>query len=386
MENHVKYGDSIYYYNDSTLYVNLFIPSVLDFRDKGLTVTQQTRYPLDGNVQLRLAADKPVNLAVKIRRPHWAGDDVELTVDGKAYSVNAPAGDYMTIARTWDKSGEIRLALPMKLRSEAMPDDPRKVAFFSGPILLAGALGKEGIEDIDPHAEKRNKFDHVSSPPIPVLVVGDRTTNEYIRPTDEPGTFVIDRSALKTPGSDKAEDITLIPFYKMHYQRYLVYWDLFSREDWARIKDEFEAEQARIKAVEANTIDHMVPGRMQDERDHNLEGEKTYKGLFRDRHWRDARGGGWFSFEMKVVPDMPAKLVCVYWGSDGPGRDFDILVDDDKIASEHLNQNHPGQFFTAMYDIPEQLTKGKNKVTIKFKAHPWRTAGGLFECRTIRKD
>jgi hypothetical protein len=267
-----------------------------------------------------------------------------------------------------------------------MPDDPRKVAFFSGPVLLAGALGTEGIEGIDPHAEKRNKFDQVSSPPIPALVVGDRALHEYVKPADDSGTFVIDRSVLKTPGSDKAEDITLIPFYKMHYQRYMVYWDLFSQEDWARMRDEFEAEQARIKAVEAVTIDHIVPGRMQDERDHNFDGEKTHKGLFRNRHWRDARAGGWFSFEMKVMPDMPAELVCVYWGSDGPGRDFDILVDDDKIASEHLNQNHPGRFFTVMYDIPEQLTRDKNKVTVKFKAHPWRTAGGLFECRIIKKD
>jgi len=39
-----------------------------------------------------------------------------------------------------------------------------------------------------------------------------------------------------------------------------------------------------------------------------------------------------------------------------------------------------------MYDIPEQLTKGKNKVTVKFKAHPWRSAGGVYECRIIKKD
>ncbi|GAI11035.1 unnamed protein product, partial [marine sediment metagenome] len=59
---------------------------MLKYRDKGLTVIQQTRYPLDGNIQLQFIADKPVNLVVKIRRPHWASDDVELTVNGKAYT------------------------------------------------------------------------------------------------------------------------------------------------------------------------------------------------------------------------------------------------------------------------------------------------------------
>ncbi len=383
MENHVKYGDSIYYHDDSALYVNLFIPSVLNYHDKGLTVTQQTHYPLDGNVRLELTADEPVQLAVKIRRPCWAGDDVGLTVNGKAYPVTAPAGDYMTIERTWGKSSEVQLTLPMKLRAEAMPGDPNKVAFFYGPVLLAGALGTEAIEDIDPHAEDRGKFDHMPSSSFPVIVINDRTNYDYIEPAGEPGTFVIRRSALRVPGSDEAKDVPLMPFYKMHYQRYMVYWDLFSQRDWDRMKQQFEAEQAETRAAEAGAIDHIMPGRMQDERDHNFDGEKTYQGLFRNRHWRDARAGGWFSFEMKVMPDAPVKLICTYWGSDGPGRDFDILVDDQRIATEHLNQNHPGRFFTMMYDIPEQLTKGKSEVTIKFKAHPWRSAGGVYECQTI---
>jgi len=179
---------------------------------------------------------------VKIRRPHWAVDDVELTVNGKAYPSDAAAGDYMKIELACNDSDEIHLTLPMKLRTEAMPDNPNKVAFFSGPVLLAGALGTDGIEDIDLHVEKRVKFDHVPSPPFPAIVTSDKTSYDYVKPTGEQGTFVMDRSVLKTPGSDDAKDITLIPFYKMHYQRYMVYWDLFSQKDWARIKERFEAD------------------------------------------------------------------------------------------------------------------------------------------------
>jgi len=383
MENHVKYGDSIYFHGEGTLYVNLFIPSVLSYRDKGLTVTQQTRYPLDGNVRLQIEVDKPVHLAVKIRRPSWAGDDVELAVDGKALPVNTSAGDYMTIEKTWDKSSEIRLTLPMKARAEAMPDNPSKVAFFCGPVLLAGALGTEGLEDIDPHAKEHGQFDHVPSPAYPMIVTDNKTSCDYLQPAGEPGTFVIHPSVLKIPDGGEARDITLIPFYKMHYQRYIVYWDVFSLEEWGRMRDQFEAGQAGIRAAEAGTIDHIVPGRMQDERDHNFAGEKTYQGLFGNRPWRDTRAGGWFGFEMKVTPDTPVKLICTFWGNDGPGRDFDILVDDQKIATEHLNQNHPGRFFSVMYDIPRQLTEGKSKVTVKFKARLGRTAGGVYECRTI---
>jgi DUF1680 family protein len=385
MENHVKYGDSIYFYNDSTLYVNLFIPSELKYREKNLTVIQQTRYPLDGDILLQLIADKPVKLALKIRRPHWAKDTVKVTVNGKSHTVNASAGDYITIDRTWGNRTEIKLSLPMKLRTESMPDNRRKAAFFYGPVLLAGALGTEGIEDIDPHARERGKFDHVPSPQTPVIVADDRDIDSYIKTTSEPGTFIIDGSVLQTPGKDKTGDMNLIPFYMMHYQRYMVYWDIYSQKDWEKIREQFEAEQAELKAMEARTIDHIMLGQMQPERDHNFEGDNTYKGLFRDRHWRDARSGGWFSFDMKVASDSPNVLSCMYWGSDGPGRDFDILVDDKKIATEHLNQNRPGRFFNIIYDIPGELTKDKSHITVKFNAHPWRTAGGLFECRTMKK-
>ncbi len=386
MENHVKYGDSIYYYDDNSLYVNLFIPSVLNYRNKALSVTQQTNYPLDGTVKIQLVADKPVELTVKIRRPYWAKEEINMTVDGKPYPVKDHPGDYIDIHRVWQNSAEIRLTLPMKLRTESMPDDPNKVAFFYGPILLAGALGLEGIEDIDPHAEERAKFDHVPTPAIPVIIAADKTIDEYIKPGETPGTFVMDGSILRMPGTDKTGDMTLIPFYKMHYQRYTIYWDAFGQEQWKQMKDRFEAEQAKIRAMQASTIDHIVLGQMQPERDHNFKGENTNMGLFRNHPWRDARSGGWFNFEMKVAPDTPVELSCMYWGSDGPGRDFDILVDDERITTEHLNQNQPGQFFNVTYDIPAELTKDKDKITVKFKAHPWRTAGGLYECRTMKKQ
>jgi len=245
MENHVKYGDSIYFYDDKSLYVNLFIPSVLNYHDRGLTVIQQTNYPLEGKVQIQLIADKPVELTVKLRRPHWARDEVTIKVNGKPYPVNARPGDYIDIHRTWKNSADVKLTLPMKLRTESLPDDPNKVAFFYGPILLAGALGIEGIEDIDLHVEERDKYDEVPTPAIPVIIAADKEIDEYIKLGTTPGSFIMDGSVLRTPSTDKTDDITLIPFYKMHYQRYMVYWDVFDQEQWKQMKNRFEAEQAR---------------------------------------------------------------------------------------------------------------------------------------------
>ncbi|MBN2139086.1 MAG: glycoside hydrolase family 127 protein [Sedimentisphaerales bacterium] len=384
MENHVKYGDSIYFYDDSTLYVNLFIASVLNFHQKKLTLTQQTRYPLNGAVQFNVDCAKPVKLVFKIRRPKWATEEPRLKINKEPYLTTAAPGNYITVDRLWRKGDQIDLFLPMKLRTECMPDDPRKGAFFYGPTLLAGQLGKEGIEDIDPYARQRAKYDHTPTPPMPVIVADSGAIDNYIKPAGRIANFTIDSAVLRTLGRPDQADITLIPFYRMHHQRYIVYWDIFTPEQWRQTKEQFEADKALADALEDATIDCFIPGQMQPERDHNFKGEGTERGIHLNRSWRDARSGGFFSFEMKVLPDTPVQLACLYWGSDGPGRDFDILIDGHKIATEHLNQNYPGRFFTATYDIPGELMREKRNVTVKFQAHQYRMAGGLFECRTIK--
>ena len=108
--------------------------------------------------------------------------------------------------------------------------------------------------------------------------------------------------------------------------------------------------------------------------------------------------GGEFSFELKVQPDRPMRLRCTYWGEEreetvqlftgrksptGP-RQFDILVDGRKIATQRLKPDKPGEFFDVEYALPEEFTRGKTSVTIKFKSHPDATAGRLFGCMMIR--
>jgi hypothetical protein len=129
----------------------------------------------------------------------------------------------------------------------------------------------------------------------------------------------------------------------------------------------------------------MAIGEMQPERDHHVQGENTGAGDFGGRKWRHALDGGWFSFEMRVPPDQPADLVLTYWGSDSGGRDFDILVDGVRIATQVLNNNRPGRFFDVLHALPDELTHGKEKVTVRLQGHSHRIAGGLFGARVVRR-
>jgi hypothetical protein len=107
-------------------------------------------------------------------------------------------------------------------------------------------------------------------------------------------------------------------------------------------------------------------------------------GDFQDRSWRHASDGGWFSYELKVLPGKPQELRITYWGSDGGPRVFDVLVDGTKVATQQLQGNRPGEFFDEVHPLPESLTQGKEKVTVKFQAHPGATAGGVFGVRVVR--
>ncbi len=386
MENHVKYGGAIYFHNDENLYINLFIPSALDFTEKGMTVTMKTQFPENGQVTIAIDAAEAVELTLRIRNPFWTGGLIPVFINKDELKHNADPGSYITIKRRWNKGDTITLQLPLTLRRETMPDDARMAAFFCGPVLLAGGLGTEGLDGIDPHAEKRTKFDSMPTVSAPVIVTDTDEPKEFIEPAGAPLTFTIKEKFLRMPGEEAPQPITLIPFYRMHYQRYAVYWDCFSPETWDKKHQEYRAEMEKQKTLEARTVDRFLPGRMQPEREHDFKGKNSDKGVFKNRHWRNAGGNGFFSFTMKVLPETAMDLSCVYWGSDGPGRDFDILVEEKKIATVHLNQEKPGRFFTRVYPIPEKLSKGKEHVRVTFKAHPWRMAGGLFECTTLKRQ
>jgi len=126
------------------------------------------------------------------------------------------------------------------------------------------------------------------------------------------------------------------------------------------------------------------PGEAQSETDHHVQGEKSDPVEALGRKLRHAYDGGWFSYEMKVDGAAPAELVCTWWGDEEGARNFDILVDGVKIASQQLLHNHPGEFWDAVYPIPVELTQGKSKVTVQWRAQPGNFAGGLFGGRILR--
>ena len=139
------------------------------------------------------------------------------------------------------------------------------------------------------------------------------------------------------------------------------------------------------QVLAARRVDEVNVGDPASESAHELMSRFSGSGMFSDRHVRDAIRGGNISYELKVDPIHPMSLYCTYWGNDGTGRRFDILVNEKVIATQTLNFNDPGHFFDVEYKIPEALTRGETSVRVTFQAYPRKTAGGLYGCQMLRQ-
>lgn len=363
MENHVKYGESIYYRGkDGSLYVNLFIPSVLDWHEKGILLKQEGNIPAGNRVTFTVSTPTPASFVLRIRKPAWVGTGVALQVNGTAQRLTTDSSDYLVIERNWHNGDRITLTLPATVYTATMPDNTARQAFFYGPVLLAGTLGEKEPDPVNG---------------VPVIVTADMQPASWLKRTDN------QQLVFRTNGTAQPHDVTLIPFNEVRNEHYTVYWDVFTPGSWKQQQAVYTAEKRKQQELDARTIDIFRPGEMQPERDHAFTGEQVSTEGAHGGKWRMAGPGGHFSFTMKVSPGSHHSLQCTYWGMDNRDRTFDIFIDDVIIATADINQYKQSKFYHIPYTIPENLTKGKQHVTVRFVPKAGNSAGPLYGCRIV---
>lgn len=216
MENHSKYGKFIYMHGENSLYVNLFIPSVLQWNAKGLTVRQETSFPESQVSTLHLKLKHSQSLTLEIRRPEWAGAGFAIKVNGRRIAATGKPGSYESVTRTWHDGDKVEISLPMRLRVEPVADDSNKVAIMYGPIVLAGELG--GYVPL-PYGKENNEFFDMPDVSVPDLANTDKPATRWLKPV--PGKPL----HFKTVGVGRPNDVELAPLYEINHQHYTVYWN-----------------------------------------------------------------------------------------------------------------------------------------------------------------
>ncbi len=359
MEKHAKYGEAIYFKDHQEgLYINLFIPSILNWEEKGLKLTQETGFPWSDIMTYKLQLEKPQKMSLKFRFPFWAVNGFNLEINGEKQSITANPGSYIEINRKWHDCDIVSYQLPMSLYSELALGSPKLKAFLYGPIVLAADLG-QGIWD----------------KPFPVLVSDNSKIENMVAQIEgEPLSF----QTLKAV----PENVKLIPYFKTGENTMMVYFNHFTKDEWNLNKEAYLSDYLSKKQLEERSVDWIKLGEIQSERDHSFKGHKTEIGTFNGCKFRKA-GNEQFSFKMKVSPEESMELICTYWGDHGPGHAFDIFIDDEFLTNVTINR-WGKVFIDKLNIIPLDLTYGKNEVVVKFFSSKGQIAGPVFECRMIK--
>jgi len=373
MENHSKYAEQIYSHDEKeTVFVNLFIPSELNWKEKGIMLEQETAFPDSNSTTITYSGERRKTFNLLVRIPGWSKGNITVHSFNKRDSVSfseikdpgfSKIEGYLPLRVTMKKGDRLVIRFRMDLYTEAMPDNKDRIAFKYGPLVLAGLLGNDRPDPVYG---------------TPVLMTENRNISEWILPVaGEPVHF-------EMKGVGRPFDVKLVPFYKIYDQYYSVYWDFFTPGEWTRRQEEYEADKKRQKEIDERTVDNFRIGEMQPERDHKLEAsERSYVSDALGRMGREARAGNYFSFEMKVQPGAGNQLLLTYIGDD-KGRIFDILVDQVKLAKVEWNGGSTGKFYDVLYDLPAEMLEGKEKISIRVEANYGRTAGRVFGARIIK--
>jgi DUF1680 family protein len=218
LENHARYGESIYARDHGTLFVNLFIPSTLQWREAGIVVEQDTRFPDADTTRLTIRGEQPHEFTLAIRQPAWC--PVMTVTNGKRQEVSRKPGGYHGLRRKFRPGDVIEVRMPMNLRIEALPGSLEHAALVYGPIVLAGRMGTAGLS---PGAQLI-----VNERESGNMLQADVKVPRWMRPLDDLVTNTSrtnpERLEFRTSGFEGGASVELVPWFRLTHERYNLYW------------------------------------------------------------------------------------------------------------------------------------------------------------------
>ena len=386
MENHGKYGQFIYSKKGDALYVNLFVASELNWKEKGIKLRQETDFPYSESSKITLTEGKG-KFTMLVRYPGWVKPgEFSVTVNGEQVPLISGPSSYVAIDRKWKKNDVIELTFPMHNSVKYLPNVPQYIALMHGPIMLGMKTGTEDMAHLIADDSRFGQYasgKKLSTDQAPILINNDieSIANQLQPIPGKPLHFTL-TTRMENPIHNELQ-----PFFEIHDSRYMMYWLALSEDNYkGHLAQLAKAEQER-QALEASTIDKVQPGEQQPETDHRMETDQSFTGNTNDCFWRDANDGHYFSYLMQTQGQENIALRLKYWGvGEWKSHEFDIFVDDVLVKSvNNTGKYRISEFKYEVYDIPAELLKGKTQVRVKFVAKPGKQIGEIYEVRLINK-
>ena len=388
MEDHGKYGQFVWTHDkgvkaeNDALYVNLFVASELNWKDRKMVIRQQTAFPYAETSVVEVAKGKGTFI-LKVRKPSWCDD---FTVKGVGFDADSyEENGFVCIKRKWKKGDQVKISMPMHAYIKPMVNVPQYVAIMYGPIMLGMKTGNEDMRSLIADDSRFGQYaggKKLALDEAPILLPKhlDDIAKD-LKPV--PGKPLHFKLATRM---ENAIDGELQPFFEIHDSRYMMYWLALGENDYKAYMQKLADEEKARQALENRTVDKVSPGEQQPETDHRMETDNSEKGNTEGVFFRDAKDGHYFSYLMQTKGETDLSLQLKFWGQDEwRTSEFDIYIDDRLLTS--VNNSHrwrTTQFKTVDYAIPSELVKGKKEVRVKFVAHKGKQVGQIYGVRLVK--
>ncbi len=342
MESFTKLGDTIYMHRDNTLYVNMYQSSILKWKEKNVTVTQNSNIP-SGNTST-FTIDGSGALDLRFRIPDWKAGNVTIKLNNEKYSY-ITLDNYAQVSGDFKSGDVIEITIPEEVKAFALPDKNTVYGFKYGPLVLSAELGKQDMV--------------TSSTGMWVTIPKEQITpNENIKISQEGLSvagfmvdinehFVKDKDSLRFTLKDTDSDLTFTPHYLQYQQRYGIYWNFYS--NGTVIDDKIP----RAKTVITDTVQ---PGYGQYENDnlHNMF-EYHSQGVTDDSTYRYAKADGSFSYRMAVDTEAPYTVLSVRFRKEDNKKTIRIRVGDTVLYDKLLNYNGDSDVYDVKIIVPASV-------------------------------
>lgn len=388
MENHGKYGQFVWTHDkgvkaeDDALYVNLFVASELNWKERKMVIRQQTAFPYAETSVVEVAKGKGTFI-LKVRKPSWCEN---FTVKGVGFDADSyEENGFVCMKRKWKKGDQVKISMPMHAYIKPMINVPQYVAIMYGPILLGMKTGTEDMRSLIADDSRFGQYaggKKLALDEAPILLpkhLDDIAKNLKPVPA-KPLHFKLANHMENTIDGE------LQPFFEIHDSRYMMYWLALGENDYKAYMQKLADEEKARQALEARTVDKVNPGEQQPETDHRMETDDSNKGNTEGIFFRDAKDGHYFSYLMQTKGETNLSLQLKFWGQDEwRTSEFDIYVNDKLLCS--VNNSHrwrTTQFKTVDYAIPSEFVKGKKEIRVKFVAHKGKQVGQIYGVRLVK--
>ncbi|WP_265130386.1 glycoside hydrolase family 127 protein [Chryseobacterium oranimense] len=384
MENHAKYGEMIYARSDKDLYVNLFIPSTLTWKQQKVVLRQVNNFPEAPETTLIFDAAGKSEFDLKLRCPEWTTpSEVKILINGKQEKVQRGSDGYFTLTKKWKKGDVVKMTLPMHLSAEQLPDHSNYYAFKYGPVVLAAKYGTENQQGLLADDSRGGHIAHGPQIPlneIPVILGNSSEVVSHITPLNsKPLNFAV--TGLY-PSEKFGKGLDLVPFYSIQAERYILYWPQADKNGIESMLKQRAKEEAETRKLDMITADKIQLGEQQPESDHFIESKDSGTGYMEDRHFRDAKG--WFSYQMKNNGKNASYLYLLYFDAN-TNRTLNIEINGKKIMAQNLEGKSGSSPQYLIVPIPDS-EKNKENLTVKFLADEKLMTAKVIEVRLLTRN